>query len=315
MHVSPGVSIIIPAYNYGQFVGLAIESVLAQKYPYFELIVVDDGSTDDTGKVIAGFTDPRVCYIRQENAGLSAARNTGIRNARFPFVAFLDADDEWLPDFLETVMRTFEKIGDDFALVASGSDRVNAIGNPLTKKNFTSIYDFELTARDIIVRTRFMPSAVVVRRTIFDECGFFDTTLRSSEDRDMWIRIAVRSRVFFVCKILVRIRKHDTNMSRNAERMKRSMRRVIAKAFRARVVPAWDFPFWLRVLAVHFFQIAWTHYDEGRRLDAIRYVLTSMLLWPLFVRQRKLNEPWFFRARALARFVLRKSGTACAVSS
>src|SRR5687768_12542943 len=91
------VSVVIPAYNYGRFVGAAIESVLGQTFADFELVVVDDGSTDDTGDVVARYSDSRLRYIRKENAGLPAARNTGIRAGTADLVAFLDADDTWLP--------------------------------------------------------------------------------------------------------------------------------------------------------------------------------------------------------------------------
>ena len=94
------VSVVIPAYNYAHFLPEAIASVLAQTGADLELIVVDDGSPDNTPEVCARCADPRVRLVRQPNAGLSAARNTGIREARFPYVAFLDADDRWEPGFL-----------------------------------------------------------------------------------------------------------------------------------------------------------------------------------------------------------------------
>jgi glycosyltransferase involved in cell wall biosynthesis len=304
MSAPPGVSVVIPAYNYARFLPRAIESALTQSHSPFEIIVVDDGSTDDTQAVVARYTGPRVRCVHQQNAGLSAARNTGIREARFPYVAFLDADDEWRPDFLAACIAAFQKLGGEFGIVACGAERIDAAGAPLDTKTFSLDGDFEITARDLIVRTRFMPSAVVARRDIFQRCGFFDTTLRSSEDRDMWIRAAARWRIHFIGKILVRVRKHSANMSRNAGRMKQNIRRVLAKAFQNRAVPRWDAPFWLRVLAVHFFQIAWTHYEEGRRVTAIRYVVTSLLLWPFFLHPRALNEPALFRLRALARFAV-----------
>lgn len=305
----PGVSVVIPAYNYGRFVGRAVDSVLRQSYSNFELLVVDDGSTDNTPAVLTQYADPRMRCIRKVNAGLSAARNTGIAEARFPFVAFLDADDEWLPSFLETAMKAFEEIGPSFALVACIGEPMDAEGRPLPLKLTAALRDCEWTVRDILIRTRFMPSSVVVRRSVFEECGDFDTSLRSSEDRDMWIRIGARHRLYCVGKILVRICKHDSNMSRNATRMKSNMRRVLWKAFRARVVPAWNLPFWLRVFAFHFLQISWTHFDEGRRLTAILQVTTSLVLWPFPLGKRASNGLSMVRPRALARFILRPVGS------
>lgn len=101
----PAVSVVIPLYNKGPYIARAINSVLAQTFQDFELIVVDDGSTDDGVEVVRGFDDSRIQLIQQENQGVSAARNRGIEAARAEMVAFLDADDEWLPGFLETILR------------------------------------------------------------------------------------------------------------------------------------------------------------------------------------------------------------------
>src|SRR5205814_441931 len=133
---APGVSVVIPAYNYARFLPKAIESALAQSHPSLEIIVVDDGSTDDTQAVVAQYTGPRVRCVRQQNAGLSAARNTGIREARFPYVAFLDADDEWHPNFLAACMEAFSKLGGGFGIVACGAERIDAAGDPLDTKTF-----------------------------------------------------------------------------------------------------------------------------------------------------------------------------------
>ncbi len=101
----PAVSVVIPLYNKGPHIARALNSVLAQTFQDFEVIVVDDGSTDDGAEVVRGFDDPRIRMIQQENQGVSAARNRGIEAARAELVAFLDADDEWLPGFLETILR------------------------------------------------------------------------------------------------------------------------------------------------------------------------------------------------------------------
>jgi len=102
----PRVSVIISCYNQAHYLPSAVYSVLAQTFADWEAIIVDDGSTDDTGNVAAQFTDARIHYIHQENRGLSAARNSGIRAARGEYLAFLDADDEWEPHFLEVCLTT-----------------------------------------------------------------------------------------------------------------------------------------------------------------------------------------------------------------
>ena len=308
MSLSPAVSVVIPAYNYARFLASAIDSVLSQNYPEFELIVVDDGSTDDTEQVLARYTDPRMRYIRQENAGLSAARNTGIRNARFGYVAFLDADDRWLPGLLSSIMEAFAKLPEDFAMVATGSMRMDAEGRQVATKPSSRISaDKEFGARDFILKNPSpLSSSVVIRREIFEVCGCFDTTLRSSEDRDMWIRIAACRRVYFITRPSVLLRRHPHNMSKQADRMKHSMRKVIMKAHHSGTVSHWDAPFWMRVYSLYYFQISWTHFDEGRRAEAIVYLLTSFLFWPLPFPTARLNVPTLFRLRALFHFLFRR---------
>jgi glycosyltransferase involved in cell wall biosynthesis len=298
------VSVIIPAFNYAHFLPEAIGSVLAQTWTEFELIVVDDGSTDDTAGICARTTDPRVRCVRQSNAGLSAARNTGIREARFPYVAFLDADDRWEPAFLATVFREFRRLGPEFTAVGTACARMNAGGEPLAAARRNFLPTAELTAASFCLRNRPLSSSIVIRRAVFDECGSFDKTLRSSEDRDMWIRITARGhRFFFLGEPLAIIRRHPQNMSKNAPRMKRNSGLVLRRAWGAGVVPRWNLPFWLRAASIHYFLVAWTHFDEGLRAQAWRYLLASGALWPIFWRPHRVAEPPLFRLRALVYFL------------
>ncbi len=302
--LSEQASVIIPAFNYAHFLPAAIGSVLAQTWSAFELIVVDDGSTDDTAAVCARSADPRVRCVRQANAGLSAARNTGIREARFPFVAFLDADDRWEPAFLATVFREFHRLGPEFAAVGTACARMNAAGEPLAPPRRNFLHTAELTAASFCLRNRPLSSSLVVRRDVFQECGAFDTALRSSEDRDMWIRITARGhRFFYLGEALAVIRRHPQNMSKNAPRMKRNSGLVLRRAWQSGAVPRWNLPFWLRAASIHYFLVAWTHFDDGLKSRAWLYLLVSAALWPLFLRPHLVAEPSLFRLRALAHFL------------
>ncbi len=119
---------VIPAYNYARYLPTAVNSILAQRWAPLEVIIVDDGSTDDTREVAASFRDGRVRYVWQKNAGLSAARNKGIEVAQMPFVGFLDADDAWQPDFLAEVMAQFHALSERFAAVATATGRMDEEG-------------------------------------------------------------------------------------------------------------------------------------------------------------------------------------------
>ena len=303
----PGVSVVIPAYNYAHYLPQAVASVLAQSHADLELLIIDDGSTDGTRATVAALAEPRLRYVWQENAGLSASRNTGLREARFPFVAFLDADDLWAPGFLAAVMEKFVALPADFAAIATGATRMDADGKPRSVPGYTDLRTGELTVRDFCLRNRPLSSSVVVKKSAFADCGGFDTALRSSEDRDMWIRLTARGhRFFFLAEPLAFIRRHPQNMSKNAPRMKQNSQRVLVRAWRSGAVPRLAVPFWLRVFAIHYFLVAWTHFDDGLRARALRYWLASVVLWPCFLRPRRVFEQPLFRLRALRHFLLPK---------
>ena len=300
-----GVSVIIPAYNYAQYLEGAVRSALAQTHQPIEVVIIDDGSTDTTpevGKRLAS-QYPGVRYFRQQNAGLSAARNTGIRLASHSFVTFLDSDDEFLPRMIETLMRAFDATQPGTGLIACATIRVDRDGRPIGEKKVRGRGSRSFAAADIVLKTRF-PCCVLAHRSCFDAAGCFDTSLRSSEDRDMWIRIGLHSGIYYVDEPLVRIRRHDSNMSRNTDRMRAAMRRVRRKAFQARVVPATHAAFWLRVLAIDHFQGAWMYWDEGSTARAILHSIASLCLWPFPLDHNDLHEPPFFRLRAAGRFLL-----------
>lgn len=299
----PGVSVIIPAYNYGRYLRESVQSVLDQDYSEFEVVVVDDGSTDDTRRIVEVFSTPRVRYIYQTNSGLSAARNTGIKNARFPFLAFLDADDTWRPTMLSTVMERFRTLPKEVGLVACASARVTAAGAALAGRKLAPMGDCYLEERDIVLRSRFMPSAVVVRSAVFETCGSFDTTLRSSEDRDMWIRIARQFKLFHVDTPMVLIRRHGENMSSAADRMHLNMGRVLKSSWDSGGGVARYSPTWLQVASLYYFEYAWMLHDERRHWKAARNAVLSLLVCPFVPDRKRLNEPILFRVRGLARFL------------
>ncbi len=301
---APGISVVIPAYNYAVFLPRAIDSALRQTYATMEIIVVDDGSTDNTRQIVAGY-GARVRYVHQANAGLSAARNTGIGQARFPFIALLDADDLWLPDRLASGMIVFAQHPPDLGVVACLSHRIDAHDHQLPLNPAVRELTGELTAADILQMTRFSPSTAIVRAEVFQQGGGFDTTLRSSEDRDMWIRAGMRWRIWLQPDRLALIRKHGGNMSSHADRMKANMGRVIRKSWEARVAPRWQFWFWLQVLAIYRYQTALIYQGLGRRGDALRDLVGSLVCWPLPIPARHWNAATSgLRLRALARLGL-----------
>jgi hypothetical protein len=181
---------------------------------------------------------------------------------------------------------------------------MNAEGELLPPPCRNFLHTGELTVKSFCLRNRPLSSSVVVRRDVFDECGVFDTGLRSSEDRDMWIRITARGhRFFYLGEPLAVIRRHPQNMSKNAPRMKRNSGLVLRRAMESGAVPRWNLVFWHRAASIHYFLVAWTHFHDGLRLRAWFYLLLSVGLWPIFLRPGLVAEPPLFRLRAAFHFL------------
>lgn len=187
----PAVSVIIPTYNRAHLIGRAIQSVLDQTYQDFEIIVVDDGSTDNTEEVVTDFNDERLRYIRlEENSGTSAApRNTGIKVARGKYIAFQDSDDEWLPEKLEKQMRVFEIASPEFGVIYTGFWRI--AGGKKTYIPSSRITPKEGDIHNILLEGNFIGGPVtLIRKECLERAGMFDEELPQLMDWEMWIRLS-----------------------------------------------------------------------------------------------------------------------------
>jgi hypothetical protein len=164
-----------------------------------------------------------------------------------------------------------------------------------------------LSAREFIIRNRVFPSAVIAKKTAFQECGDFDTSLKSSEDRDMWIRITTNHKAAYIDLPLVHIRRHGENMSKNASRMRENTSRTLGKAWESSAVSKFDIPFWARARSVFEYSSAWTHFTAGMRGTALLYLAYSFLLCPFFLKPSTLCERPLFRLRALRNFLFSRA--------
>jgi glycosyltransferase involved in cell wall biosynthesis len=222
------VSVIIPAFNYAHFLGETIQSVLGQTFKDFELIVVDDGSTDNTREVVNCFKDSRIRYIYQENRGLSAAENTGIIAAHGQYIAILGADDLWLPENLGLKVKLLDA-RPDVALVCSDAYYFNSDTGAIIAKLWREkpFYDWcdpqravKQPLKEMLYRGCFIqPMTTLIRREAFDEVGLFDESLKVFDDWDMFARIVRRFPMDIIDSPLVKIRRHGDNMSTSDEKM------------------------------------------------------------------------------------------------
>jgi glycosyltransferase involved in cell wall biosynthesis len=227
--VNPLVSVIIPAYNVAPYLAETLESVFAQTFSDFEVILVNDGSpdTDEMEKVIEPYRD-RIVYLRQENRGAGAARNTGLRSARGRYVAFLDGDDIWLPSFLSEMVSFIEGYDLVYAnALLFGASQVAGLTYMDTNPS-----SGEVTAESLLAeRCNIITSGVLARREPIVELGMFDETLRNSQDFDMWMRIAKRpsARLAFLPKVLLKQRHRPGSLASDSIKSVEGELKVMAK--------------------------------------------------------------------------------------
>jgi glycosyltransferase involved in cell wall biosynthesis len=224
----PSISVIIPAYNQADYVSLSIQSVLAQTFADFELIVVDDGSTDETPRILAGIQDPRVHVIRQPNRGLSAARNTGLYHCVAPIVTFLDADDYFLPHKLEILMY-FLSNHQDIGLVAGRAVYIDHMGNTMGKPVIATT---RLGLPELLLANPICVSGILLRRKWLEKTGTFDETLNACEDWDLWMRLLLAGcQMAWLEHDVVAYRIHSGQMTSQAPRMRIAMFSMLNKFF------------------------------------------------------------------------------------
>lgn len=205
------VSVIIPAFNSGKYIQEALDSVLAQSHEPLEIIVIDDGSTDDTEAVVSSFGD-KVIYRRQENAGSGKARNTGISLAKGKWIAFLDSDDVWYNNHLKKLMDRLAT--NTKADMVYGAQRfVNEDGTPSAHKHQQDNYPEGWIFADMFEANYVATPAVIVRRSLVLKLGGFSESpvLRNGQDNDLWLRISANSLILSEPDVVFDYRRHSSN--------------------------------------------------------------------------------------------------------
>lgn len=299
----PLVSVIIPNYNYGRFLGAAIDGVLAQTYPNVEIIVVDDGSTDDSPAVLETYAG-KVKVLKQKNQGVGAARNAGVKASNGEFVAFLDADDVWLDE--KIAAQASELIdGEQFGMVTCGVREFGVEGETLAEYTTgkSGWRSEDLLKHEAVVAGP--GSSLMVRSSLFREIGGFDERkeMHPAEDWEFCYRVAEKMQLKFLPQVLVLYRNHGGNNHLKIPKMERALLLAYEKVFSNATAP--------EVLELKNFCygkihsiLAGSYFHAGQYSDFLRHTIKSLRHSPANI-SRLANFP----ARLLRRRIAAKSSS------
>ncbi len=232
----PLVSVVMPAFNVERFITRSVESVLGQTFPDFEIVVVDDGSTDKTVEMLLPFSDHRLRIIKQAHSGSSAARNVGVELTTGPYIAFLDGDDLWAPEKLDRHVKFLED-HPEVDLTFSHSHVIDENGLS-TGRVSRLVHGYISFRRLLIENVVHNGSAVVMRRDAIERAGRFDVTLPSAVDHDLWLRVALARHNNICCipQVLTFYRMREGQVTKDWRRMEASWTMLIDKM--RRLAPA-----------------------------------------------------------------------------
>ena len=274
---TPLVSVVVPNYNCGPFLSDAVDSVLRQSYPAREIIVVDDGSTDDSLAVLDQYGD-RIRVVTQRNQGVSIARNTGIQHSHGELVAFLDADDMWRPEKLAKQVSLFENpdVGLVYCAVEYVDEAARPLGTNVTGRRGRVLRDIALLRGTIVLAGG---STAVVRKASFEKAGLFDPQMSTAADWDMWRRIACYDEIDVVREPLVQYRLRPASMHRQIEVFERDMLLGFERMF-ADPAAAAVRPLRRRAYANLYLVLSGSHLEMGHLRQAFSYASRSLALSP-----------------------------------
>jgi glycosyltransferase involved in cell wall biosynthesis len=292
----PAVSVVIATYNRADYLRESINSVLRQRFQDFEIIVVDDGSTDNTREIVAAY-GPRVRFVYQENRGSSAARNLGVRHARASWVSIQDSDDQCLPNHLEALSGYAGKHPELGMVFANGAYLEGPAHNretiiPAAKSRRLAERGVHL--EDLFGKSIVRLQAALISKRCYEEVGGHDETLRISGDLDLTLRLISRYPVAYLDEVVFSYRKHSGNISANQEIRLLENIRVIEKLLdqndqaekllgRRRVAAR---------LAYRYYRLAKDRWKQGRLAEAQQAIGEAASLRPLSVKYRLYQLHW-----------------------
>lgn len=310
----PKVSIIIPTYNRAHYIYEAVESVFAQTYKNYEIIIIDDGSTDNTRETLKRYGD-RIQYFYQKNMGPPAAMNAGVRRAKGEYYVILGDDDALMPDMLERQVGVLER-DPDVAFVCGGVHFMD--GNGQIYKTSRAGRDREKTFKSLLFDNFVWHLTAVVRRKVSEEMGHFDEKLATTHDYDLWIRIAIKYRFEYTDAPLARFRRHPGNYSKSLDLHLKDHLAILDKPVVREQLTPWE---WARFRAVNYYRFGMFYARTGDYLKAGRnywravfnYPTIGLYFWTHETQKIKFSMPYRFLKPYIApifyfvKFILQKS--------
>jgi len=273
----PEVSVVIPTYNRAHLISRAIQSVLSQSYQNLEIVIVDDGSIDNTEEVIKSFKDGRIVYIRHDkNKGASAARNTGIKASKGKYIAFQDSDDEWFPDKLELQVKAFNTSSSKVGVVYCGFYRIEA-----DKKIYIpgdNVAQKEGDIHNELLKGNFVGTpAVLVKKECFKNVKYFNENMPALEDWELWIEFSKHYLFKYINKPLLNSYSTPNSVNLNSKNLLKAREIVLSTHLN-------DFNKNKNILSDHYFGIAVDYYSNGDLETGKHYLINSVKTNPFNVK-------------------------------
>jgi len=303
--MNPSISVIIPSFNSACWVADAVETALAQTFAASQIIVVDDGSTDQTRQVLEPYLAKGVEYVYQPNSGVAVARNSGVSRATGELVAFLDADDVWHPRKLEIQAATLLARPECLMLGTATFDWPGIV--PAVDVDDT--LPRAVCWRDLVIKNYFTTSSVLVRRSALSAAGEgpFDPELRGPEDYDLWLRVSELGPVINLPIQLTGYRTVAGSLGRQARTMEAGVGRILQKLSER---GAWsargDAMLCRKAHAFHRYWSAYMYRESGERGIALRRLIQSLAEYPLPFARTEVRMPWA-RVKLLATLMMGKA--------
>jgi len=266
------VSIIIPTFNRRDYITIALDSVLAQTYKDYEIIIIDDGSSDDTKEILKPYQN-NIRYFYQDNRGIPTTRNKGIREAQGNYIAFLDSDDYWLPEKLERQIECFKQ-NPHYGMVATRCSSITPFGR-FRKKNRPGKSGWILN--NLFKANFIRTSSAMIKKECFEKIGLFDQSLPECEEYDLWLRIAKQYPIGFINQTLTVYTDNPKGVSTDSLAGRLLRLKVLEKDYLKECIPS---PLYRKRLASNYRYVGRHYLNQGAKSEGKKYLKKSITLNP-----------------------------------